>query len=253
MKNQSFFLLTLLLIELCQPAAQAQVLTNRTVVKFNLSGVAINSYTVQVERVLSRYGSITLSGSYTPNNTPVPFKSALLDQYGDNQDAKRAIETTLFNKRIGTLEYRFYLAGHAPTGWYLAPFVRYASMDISNDYTYTPSDGILHHAHLNASFSGGGAGVLLGYQWLFGKHIGLDLWLLGPFYGTQVKSTFTGEDPLWPSLKPADITKLKNDIDNTQLPLYTVQSSLNLPTITATLNGPYYGVRAFGLAFAYSF
>ncbi|GAB4008570.1 hypothetical protein GCM10028808_15030 [Spirosoma migulaei] len=252
MKTQSRLLLTLLAIELCLINAQAQVLTNRTVVKFNMSGVVVNSYTAQVERVLNRHSSLTLSGSFS-SDAPLPFKDALLNQYGDNQDARRAIETTLFTKRIATLEYRLYLAGYAPTGWYVAPFVRYASMDISNDYTYTPSDGILHHAHLNASFSGGGAGILLGYQWLFGKHIGLDLWLLGPFYGTNVKSTFTGEDPLWPSLKPADIVKLKSDIDNTQLPLYTVQSSLNLPTITATLNGPYYGVRAFGLALAYSF
>ncbi len=231
----------------------AQVLTNRTVVKFNLSGVAIQSYTAQVERVLSRHSTITLSGSYTPSNTPLPFKQALLNQYGDNQDAVRAIETTIFSKRIGTLEYRFYPAGHAPSGWYIAPFVRYASMDISNDYTYTPSDGILHRAHLDASFNAGGAGVLLGYQFLLGKHVGLDLWLLGPFYGQNVKAVFVGKDPLWPSLKPADIVKLKQDIDNTQLPLYSVSSTLALPVITANLTGPYYGVRALGLAFAYSF
>lgn len=238
---------------LCVSPLRAQVLTNRTVVKFNLSGVVIQSYTAQVERVLSRHSTVTLSGSYTPQNTPLPFKQALLNQCGDNQDAVRAIETTLFSKKIGTLEYRFYPAGHAPSGWYIAPFVRYASLDISNDYTYTPSDGILHHAHLDAGFNAGGAGVLLGYQFLFGKHVGLDLWLLGPFYGQNVKATFVGEDPLWPSLKPADIVKLKNDIDNTQLPLYSVSSTLALPVITANLTGPYYGVRALGLAFAYSF
>jgi len=252
MKNILLFFL-IFAHSFCFNSAQAQVLTNRTVVKFNLSGVMIKSYTAQYERVLNRYGSITLSGSYSPNSTPLPFKQALLNQYGDNQDAVRAIETTVFSKRIGTLEYRFYPAGHAPTGWYIAPFVRYINMDISNDYTYTPSDGVLHRATLNASFSAGGAGVLLGYQFLLGKHVGLDLWLLGPFYGTNVNSTFVGEDPLWPNLKPADIAKLKRDIDNTQLPLYSVQSTLALPIITAKLTGPYYGVRAFGVAFAYSF
>lgn len=244
-------LLCLLLLSLS--TSRAQVLTNRTVVKFNLSGIVIRSYTAQYERVLNRHSSITLSASYTPKSTPLPFKQALLDQYGTNLDAKRAIEGTLFGKRIATLEYRLYLAGHAPTGWYIAPFVRYASLDISNDYTYTPSDGILHKAHLDASFSGGGAGVLLGYQFLLGKRLGLDLWLLGPFYGTQVTANFVGVDPLWTSLKPADITKLKADIDNTKLPLYTVSSTLNLPTITAPLKGPYYGVRALGLALAYNF
>jgi hypothetical protein len=245
-------LISLVMIEMGLSIAHAQLL-NRTVVKFNLSGVVIQSYTAQYERVLSPHGSITLSGSYTPNSTPLPFRQALLNQYGDNPDAKRGIETTLFSKRIGTLEYRFYPAGHAPTGWYIAPFIRYANMDISNDYTYHSQDGALHQAHLEASFSAGGAGILLGYQFLMGKHLGLDLWLLGPFYGTNVKAVFKGTDPYWATLTPADIVKMKSDIDNTQLPLYTVTSSLNLPLITANLSGPYYGVRAFGLAMAYSF
>jgi hypothetical protein len=230
---------------------RAQLL-NRTVVKFNVSGAFFKSYTAQYERVLTPHSTITLSASYSPN-APLPFRDALLNQYGDNQDARRAIETTLFTKRIATVEYRFYPAGQAPRGWYVAPFVRYASMDISNDYTYTTQDGILHQAHLNASFNAGGAGLLLGYQFLIGKHLGLDLWLLGPFYGTNVNAVFTGEDPQWTSLKPANITKLKQDIDNTDVPLYSVESTLNLPTITAKLTGPYFGVRAFGVALAYSF
>lgn len=225
---------------------------NRTVVKFNLSGAVFQTYMAQYERVLNRFGSITLSGTYS-SGAPLPFKQALIDQYGENLDGRRAIETTLFTKRIATLEYRFYLAGHAPTGWYVAPFVRYASMDVTNDFSYHSQDGKLHQAHLEASFNAGGAGVLLGYQFLLGKHLGLDLWLLGPFYGTNVKAVFNGTDPYWATLTQADIVKLKSDIDNTKVPLYTVQSNLNLPNITATLNGPYYGVRAFGLALAYSF
>ncbi|WP_345270565.1 DUF3575 domain-containing protein [Nibrella viscosa] len=227
-------------------------LGNRTVVKFNLSGIIIKSYTAQYERVLAPNSTITVSASYSPN-APLPFKQALLDQYGDNQDARRAIETTLFTKRIATLEYRFYPAGHAPHGWYIAPFVRYANMDVSNDYTYRSQDGRLHQAHLEAGFNAGGAGVLLGYQFLLGKRLGLDLWLLGPFYGTNVKAVFNGTDPYWQTLTNSDITRMKSDIDNTKLPLYSVQSSFKLPLITANLDGPYYGVRAFGLALAYSF
>lgn len=252
MKIRPYFPFLVVVLSLNLQHLYGQVIPNRTVVKFNLSGIAIKSFTAQYERILNRHSSITLSASLSPN-APLPFKQALMDQYGENEDAKRAINSTLFTKRIGTLEYRFYVAGHAPTGWYIAPFVRYINMEINQDYTYTPSDGILHHANLKAQFNAGGAGVLLGYQWMFGKRVGLDLWLLGPFYGTNIQADFIGNDPLWPSLKPADITKLKNDIDNTKLPLYTVGSTLNLPTITAHLDGPYYGVRAFGLALSYRF
>lgn len=252
MKIKTHFTLIILGLWLGLPHVQAQVIPNRTVVKINLSGVVIKSFTAQYERILNRHSSITLSASLSPN-APLPFKQALMDQYGENEDARRAINSTLFTKRIGTLEYRFYVAGHAPTGWYIAPFVRYINMDIAQDYTYTPSDDILHHANLKARFNAGGAGVLLGYQWMFGKRVGLDLWLLGPFYGTNVKADFVGNDPLWPSLKPADVVKLEKDIENTKLPLYSVEATMNLPTITAHLDGPYYGIRAFGLALSYRF
>jgi len=250
MKKAIFILLCSSLC-LVQHTSNAQLGT-KTLVKFNLSGVVIKSYTLQYERVLTPHSSITLSAGVSPN-APLPFKQALLDQYSGNEDGKRAIETTLFTKYIGTLEYRFYFAGHAPSGWYVAPFVRYLNMDISQDYTYTPSDGILHTARLNARFDAYGGGILLGRQWMLGKHLGLDLWLLGPFIGTNIKAEFVGEDPLWRNLKPADVVKLKSDIEGTQLPGYTTTAILAFPFITAKLDGPYYGVRAFGLALSYGF
>lgn len=227
-------------------------LVNKTVVKFNLTGVAFKSFAVQYERILTPHSSITVTAS-TSQDAPLPFKDALMDQFGDNEDARRAIGTTRFTKYNGTIEYRLYLAGHAPTGWYIAPFARYIHMDISQDYTYTPSDGILHRAHLNAKFGAVAGGVMLGHQWMLGKRVALDLWLLGPFYGSQVKADFVGEDPLWPSLKPADVTKLHSDIEGTTLPGYKTTADLPLPIIHAKLVGPYYGVRAFGLAIGYRF
>ena len=58
---KSAFLFSLIFtLKLCFNSVQAQALTNRTVVKFNLSGVVIKSYTAQYERVLNRHSSITL-------------------------------------------------------------------------------------------------------------------------------------------------------------------------------------------------
>lgn len=237
---------------LCSAILRAQVLVNRTLVKFNVSGAVFKNYTAQYERIISKNSSITFSASMSPN-APLPFKQALLNRFSDNVDAVRAINTTLFTKYIGTLEYRFYLAGHAPTGWYLAPFVRYINMTIDQDYTYTDLKGVLHSPHLKAQFNAGGAGVLLGYQWMFGKRVGLDLWLLGPFYGTNIKANFVGNDPLWQQLTAEDITNIRRDITSTKLPGYTAVDKINLPTIEAILEGPYYGVRAFGLALSYRF
>lgn len=238
-------------LALCAAAAKGQ-LVNRNLVKFNISGVVFKNYTLQYERILTKNRSITFSVGVSPN-APLPFKQALLNRFSDNDDAVRAINTTLFTKYIGTLEYRFYLAGHAPTGWYLAPFVRYINMAIDQDYTYTDLKGVLHRPNLKAQFNAGGAGVLLGYQWMFGKRVGLDLWLLGPFYGTNIKADFVGNDPLWQQLTAQDIQNIRNDIKSVDLPGYTVTDKINLPTIEALLEGPYYGVRAFGLALSYRF
>jgi Protein of unknown function (DUF3575) len=236
---------------LCVGAAKGQ-LVNRTLVKFNISGVVIKNYTAQYERILTKNSSITFSAGVS-SKAPLPFKQALMDRFSDNADAVRAINTTLFTKYVGTLEYRFYLAGHAPTGWYLAPFVRYINMTIDQDYTYTDLKGVLHRPNLKAQFNAGGAGVLLGYQWMLGKRVGLDLWLLGPFYGTNVKADFVGNDPLWQQLTADDIQNIRRDINSVELPGYTVTDKINLPKIEALLEGPYYGVRAFGLALSYRF
>lgn len=244
-------LLWIIGLMLCTTTAKGQ-LVNRTLVKFNISGAVFKNYTAQYERIISKNSSITFSAGVSLN-APLPFKQALINRFSDNADAVRAINTTLFTKYVGTLEYRFYLAGHAPTGWYLAPFVRYLNMTIDQDYTYTDLKGVLHRPNLKAQFNAGGAGVLLGYQWMLGKRIGLDLWLLGPFYGTNVKADFVGNDPLWQQLTAKDIQNIRRDINSVELPGYTVTDKINLPTIEALLEGPYYGVRAFGLALSYRF
>lgn len=249
MKNQG--LLGLFGLLLWAATTQAQ-LVNRTLVKFNVSGVVVNHYTAQYERILTKNSSITFSAGVA-YNAPLPFKQALLDRFSDNADAVRAINTTLFTKYIGTFEYRFYLAGHAPTGWYIAPFVRYLNMSIDQNYTYTDRKGVLHRPNLKAQFNAGGAGVLLGYQWMLGKRVGIDLWLLGPFYGTNIKADFVGNDPLWQSLSAEDIQNIRRDITSVALPGYKATDKINLPTIEAVLDGPYYGVRAFGLALSYRF
>lgn len=83
-----------------------------------------------------------------------------------------------------TPEYRFYLSETpAPDGVYLAPFVRYQSVKL----TETTST---YEANLTAI----GGGVIIGKQWLFKQKITLDIFL-GPSYNsgsTEVKDTGNG-------------------------------------------------------------
>jgi len=229
-------------------------LINKNLIKFNLSGVVLNSYTLQYERVLNRKQSIALTIGASPN-VSLPFRSTLLKDFGNNEDAKRAIETTVFTKYTATLEYRFYFSGKAPKGLYFAPFVRYMNMKLSQDYTFTPSDGRLHTAHMNSQFNGFGAGFLIGDQFLIGPHWAIDWWIVGPFYGTNITADFIGTDPQMDDMSQQDLANLKSNIEGVKLPLYTTTATVTpaTNTVEAKLVGPYYGVRAFGVCVAYRF
>ena len=226
----------------------------KNIVKVNLSAIAVEAYTIQYEHVVNKAQSIALTVGLSPN-VPLPFKQTLLNDFKGNSDARRAIETTVFSKYTATLEYRFYFSGNAPKGFYFAPFARYMNMKIGQDYTFTPSDGLLHHAHMNGKFDGIGAGFLLGDQFLIGKNWAIDWWIIGPFYGSNITADFIGTDPMMGDMSQQDLDNLKNNIESVKLPLYktsaTVTPSTN--TVEAKLVGPYFGLRAMGVCLAYRF
>ena len=227
----------------------------KNLIKINLSGLIVQQYTLQYERVVNKSQSIALTISVAPN-TPLPFKQTLLNDFGGNEDAKRAIETTVFTKYTGTLEYRFYTGGgHAPKGFYIAPFVRYMHMSLSQDYTFTPSDDKLHTAHMTSQFGAMGAGFLLGYQFLFGRHWGIDWWILGPFFGTSINANFVGTDPQMGDMSAQDLANLKHNIESVSIPGYTVTATVtpSTNTVQAKAVGPYYGARFMGICLVYRF
>lgn len=234
--------------------AAVNAVLGKNLIKFNLSGLAIQNYMLQYERVLSKGQSIALTFSIAPN-VPLPFKSTLLSDFGNNSDAARAIITTTYKKYTATLEYRFYFSGKAPKGLYFAPFARYMNMNQSNVYTFTPSDGKLHTANMHSSFGGFAGGFLIGDQFLIGPHFAIDWWIVGPFYGTNINAGFVGTDPQMGDMSSQDLANVVDDIQKIKLPLYKTTAVLTQATntIEAKVKGPYYGVRAFGLCLAYRF
>jgi hypothetical protein len=240
-------LICLLLIATLLLNAQA----GKNIIKINLPSVALNTYSLQYERVLNNRQSTALGIAISPN-TDLPFKKRLMDQFGGNEDAKRAIETTKFTKFTLTPEYRFYFSKKgAPTGFYLAPFARYTHMSINQDYTYTPSSGIEHTANLKGKFNGIGGGIMIGTQWMLGKNVTLDWWILGPFIGA-LDSEFKGVDDM-SDLSAQDKADLEKDIEDVDIPLWDIDATVGNDIITAKLKGPFYGVRAFGFSLGIRF
>lgn len=241
MKKRSVALLLAFTMGIVAAIAQ----DGKTIIKLNLSSIVLNNYSLQYERVLNNRQSIGMAISVSPN-TDLPFKKTLMDKFGDNEDAKRAIESTKFNKITITPEYRFYLSKKgAPQGFYLAPFARYTHMNIEQDYTFTPSSGIEHTARLKGKFDGVGGGLLIGSQWALGKNVTLDWWIMGPFVGVmnaEMDATDNMSD-----MTADDKAELERDIEDIDIPLWKIDATVGNNSVNAKLTGPFYGIRAFGL------
>ena len=229
----------------------------KNLVKLNLSSLFVGNYMAQYERVISKHSSLALAVGYAPN-TDLPFKQTLLDNFADNEDAKQAIESTIYTKWTFTLEYRYYLSKTAPKGFYLAPFIRYMNMELEQDYPFTPSDNIRHVATVSSKFNAFGGGLMLGTQWLIKKHWGIDFWIVGAFYGSDINAKFHGTDPIG-GLSPQDIIDLEQDIEDVDIPGYTIDATVTQhpsgkpTTVDATVTGNWYGFRGAGICLVYRF
>jgi hypothetical protein len=214
----------------------------KNIIKINLTSVALKHYSLQYERTISKNKSFAIAVGVSPG-VGLPFKKTLLDLFDGNADAKKAIETTKFDKITITPEYRFYTGKkEAPAGFYIAPFARYTHMSISQDYEFTPSSNELHVAHLKGKFSGIGVGVKIGAQWALGQHVALDWWIAGPFIGAM-NASFHGTDDM-SDMTPADKAELESDIESIDIPLWKIDATVGNNKIDAKLKGPFYGIVA---------
>jgi hypothetical protein len=224
------------------PAHGQNTGSNKNIIKLNLTSIALKHYSLQYERTLTKKRSVAIGIGFSPN-VGLPFKKTLLDLFDGNADARKAIETTVFNKITITPEYRFYLGKkEAPSGFYIAPFIRYTHMSISQDYEFTPSSNKLHVAHLKGKFSGIGTGVKFGAQWALGRRVTLDWWIAGPFIGAM-NASFHGTDDMT-DMTAQDKAELESDIESVDIPLWKIDATVGNNKIDAKLKGPFYGVLA---------
>jgi hypothetical protein len=244
-------LIALLCFLCAATATNAQQIGGKNVFKVNLTGAILKNIDVQYERVTNPRQSFALGLGISPN-VSLPFKSTLMEQFGDNEDASRAIESTKFTKITITPEYRFYFGKKgAPAGFYLAPFARYTNMSFDQVYNFTPSSGKEHNAKIKGKFNGIGGGLMIGSQWLLGKNMTLDWWIMGPFIGTM-NADITGTDDM-SDMSAQDKADLESDIEGVDIPFWKVDATVGNNTIDAKLTGPFVGVRAFGLCLGIRF
>lgn len=230
------------------------LLTNaqgKNVIKTNLSGLLINNYNITYERSILKKMSLSVGFRYMPKTT-VPLKSTL-EKYLDNPDIK--INDFEMGNMAITPELRLYLSAGKLKGFYIAPYVRYASFDLTVPVTYDrPGFTTKPTVLFNGKITSLSAGLLLGMQYNIAKKLVLDFWLIGAHYGTSNGNIdATNINPALNSQADRDALQSQLNEFNEFGPFKFESKVTSATTANIKSVGAWAGVRALGLSLGVRF
>ena len=250
MKKICFFLALLVTL---QVHAQ-KLIGGNNIIKGNLTSFALKNYQLTYERSLNHFMSVSASYRYMPKGS-LPLQ-AIAKKYIDNP----AINFDLFQmgNNALTFESRFYLGLQKMSGFYIAPYLRFADFDLGVPiaYTYTPEGSfiaptpITKTADLNGVIKSTSYGAYIGLQKQLLTKLVLDIWFIGGHFGSSNGSlNFIAPEKL-PT--PA-IDALQKVLDDTKVNPFEIKSKVNQNGATADMKGPWAGFRGLGISLGLRF
>lgn len=234
----------------------APLFVPKQVIKINLTQLALTNISMQYEIGFHKNFSAALGASYLINRG-IPSQI-----YTPSSNAE-GYQLPKFGGWSVTPEIRFYpgkkVEHQAPHGFYLAPYFRYSKYSLQSTYLDSVGTGESNTYDVKASYAGFTGGLMIGSQWLIGKHFSIDWWILGAGAGKanfKIESTSTDGSL---NMSPQEQENLKNDIrDNVgELGSFgngelTVETTSN--SAKATVKGiPMTSIRGFGLTLGFTF
>lgn len=225
---------------------QISLIGGKNIIKTNLSGNAIQNYNITYEHSLAKKLSLSIGLRYMPKST-VPYKEKL-EELINNKDV-RVSDFQMGNFAI-TPELRLYLSAGKMKGFYIAPYARYASFDLSVPVTYTNSSLLTTKA--SALFVGKinsiSGGIMFGTQFQIAKKLVLDIWIIGGHYGSSSGTIYALD--LNPAVNSsADRKSLQGQLDDLkEIGPFRFEGTVTSST-TAKIKstGPWAGIRGLGL------
>lgn len=227
--------------------AEAQKLIGgKNIIKWNVGSMAARNLHFTYERSLTK--NISFSLSYrTMSKGALPFK----DQF---KEAINSDDINLDNFQIGntaiTPELRFYLSMGRMKGFYLAPYLRFATFDIGAPIKYTASTSPLleKEALFSGKIKSTSAGLMIGYQFQIATKIVLDFQIIGGHYGTG-KGDLNFNTPL----SPFEQTELKKNMDDIDAKPFKFTNTVNSSGAQIMSDGPWAGIRAVNIGLGIRF
>jgi hypothetical protein len=249
-------LFILALIVTLQLNAQ-KLIGGNNIIKGSLTSFALKNYHISFERSLNHFMSVSASYRYMPKGS-LPLQS-IAKKYIDNP----AINFDLFQmgNNALTFESRFYLGLQKMSGFYIAPYARFANFDLSVpvEYTYTPdqtvgdiigNDPIIKTAGLNGTIKSTSYGAYIGLQKQLLTKLVIDIWLIGGHYGNSTGNlSFVAPEKL-PSQA---VDALQKTLDDTKVNPFELKSKVTQNGATADMKGPWAGIRGLGISLGLRF
>jgi hypothetical protein len=249
-------LFILALIVTLQLNAQ-KLIGGNNIIKGSLSSFALKNYHISFERSLNHFMSVSASYRYMPKSS-LPLQS-IAKKYIDNSAIN--FDLIQMGNNALTFESRFYLGLQKMSGFYIAPYVRFANFDLAVPvaYTYNPdaavgsvigSDPITKIADINGTIKSTSYGAYIGLQKQLLTKLVLDIWFIGGHYGSSNGSlNFVAPEKL-PSQA---VTALQQALDDTKVNPFELKSKVTQNGATADMKGPWAGFRGLGISLGLRF
>ena len=160
-----------------------------------------------------------------------------------------------------TFESRFYLGLQKMSGFYIAPYARFANFDLSVpvDYTYTPdptvgaiigNTPITKTAGLNGTIKSNSYGAYIGLQKQLLTKLVIDIWFIGGHFGSSTGNlSFISPEKL-PSQA---VDALQKTLDDIKVNPFELKSKVDQNGATADMKGPWAGIRGLGVSLGLRF
>jgi len=248
-----FFILALLIT--LQVNAQ-KLIGGNNIIKGNLTSFALKNYHLSFERSLNHFMSVSASYRYMPKGS-LPLQ-AIAKKYIDNP----AINFDLFQmgNNALTFESRFYLGLQKMSGFYIAPYARFADFDLSVpvEYTYTPEGSfiaptpITKSANLDGVIKSTSYGAYIGLQKQLLTKLVIDIWFIGGHFGSS-NGSLNFVAPQDAKLPTQAVNALQKALDDTKVSPFEITSKVNQNGATADMKGPWAGFRGLGVSLGLRF
>ena len=231
-----------------------KLIGGKNIIKGNLTSFALKNYHLSFERSLNHFMSVSASYRYMPKGS-LPLQ-AIAKKYIDNP----AINFDLFQmgNNALTFESRFYLGLQKMSGFYIAPYARFADFDLSVpvEYTYTPEGSfiaptpITKSANLDGVIKSTSYGAYIGLQKQLLTKLVIDIWFIGGHFGSS-NGTLNFIAP--EKLPTQAVSALQKALDNTKVSPFEITSKVNQNGATADMKGPWAGFRGLGISLGLRF